>query len=116
MIMSIALISLNHISGDGKHLIERINFVLDIALETETADESISTRLDMYRSGVNAFLESPVIGYGYENRYNLAKSMDQNLTFRRNIKSFFGLIVYVIVSIGERSKIFSFLPLSLTLR
>lgn len=108
MIMSIALISLNHISGDGKHLIKRINFVLDIALETETADKSISTRLDMYRSGVNAFLESPVIGYGYENRYNSAARlgslrMDRHAHLHNAILNhlvaggIFGLIVYLLL-------------------
>ena len=108
VIMSIALLSLNLIGGDGKHLIKRINAGLNLVLETETADSSINTRLEMYRSGVNAFLESPVIGYGYENRYNPAARlgslpMDQHAHLHNAILNhlvaggIFGLIVYLLL-------------------
>jgi len=108
MIMSIALLSLNLISGDGKHLIKRVNSALNLVLETETADNSINTRLDMYRSGVNAFLKSPVVGYGYENRYNSAARlgslpMDQHAHLHNAILNhlfaggIFGLIVYLLL-------------------
>ena len=108
MIMSIALLSLNLISGDGKHLIKRINSALNLVLETETTDSSINTRLDMYRSGVNAFLESPVIGYGYENRYNSAARLGSipmgahahlhNAILNHLVAGgIFGLIVYLLL-------------------
>ena len=108
MILSIALLSLNLIGGDGKHLIKRINAGLNLVLETETADNSINTRLEMYRSGVNAFLESPVIGYGYENMYKSAARlgslpMDRHAHLHNAILNhlvaggIFGLIVYLLL-------------------
>ena len=40
--------------------------------ETGTQDGSVSTRLDMYKSGLRAFKDQPILGHGYSNRFDAA--------------------------------------------
>lgn len=40
--------------------------------ETDIQDGSVSTRLDMYKSGLRAFKDQPILGHGYSNRFDAA--------------------------------------------
>ncbi len=58
--------------GAGRAAIGRFTSMINQASETGAADASINQRVEMYSAGWRAFLEHPVSGYGYSQRFEAA--------------------------------------------